>query len=125
MSHFSTLKAYKQLVATGIPEAQAEAQVLLLENSLDHLATKNDLKNEIRNLERDLRSDIKNLEINLENKIDSKFNLLMILGSIIFLVHTQPILEKMHETSPTIFVAVAVIVLLLITLLSFFKKKKV
>ncbi len=50
MEHVNTLKAYKDLMAAGVSETQAEAQVNLLNNSLDHLATKDDLKN----LEKDL-----------------------------------------------------------------------
>lgn len=57
MEHVNTLRAYKDLMAAGVSETQAEAQVNLLNSSLDHLATKDDLKN----LEKHLSKEIANL----------------------------------------------------------------
>ena len=55
MAHIDTLKAFRELVASGMPEKQAEAQVSVLDSSLrdatEDLATKKDL--EI--LEKDLK----------------------------------------------------------------------
>jgi hypothetical protein len=43
MEHVNTLKAYKDLVAAGVNEEQAEAQVMVLNSSFESVATKNDL----------------------------------------------------------------------------------
>ena len=48
--YMDTLKAYDNLIAASIPESQARAQVYLLNSSLDHVATKDD----IRQLEKDI-----------------------------------------------------------------------
>lgn len=68
MEHVNTLRAYKDLLASGVSETQAEAQVNLLNSSLDsmgnllnssldRMATKDDL----RNLEKHLTSEIAHL----------------------------------------------------------------
>ena len=44
VASIDTLQAYENLVASGIPEQQAKAQVHLLNGSLSDLATKDDLK---------------------------------------------------------------------------------
>lgn len=51
VASIDTLQAYENLVASGIPEQQAKAQVHLLNGSLSDLATKDDLKM----LEKDLK----------------------------------------------------------------------
>jgi hypothetical protein len=55
MENISTLEAFDNLVSAGVPEAQARAQVLTLNKSLDHLATKQDLAHEIKSSEYNLK----------------------------------------------------------------------
>lgn len=44
MSHIDTLTVFEELVAAGVPELQAKAQVHTLNTSLDGVATKEDLR---------------------------------------------------------------------------------
>jgi hypothetical protein len=55
MANIDTLQAYEDLVASGITEKEAKAHAHLLNNSLDGLATKEDLQNSLQNLEKDLK----------------------------------------------------------------------
>lgn len=68
VEHINTLQAYDNLIAAGIPESQARAQVHLTNSSLDHLATKDDFKKlekDIHRIDMDLKevkSDIKEIK---------------------------------------------------------------
>ena len=55
MAHIDTLQAFEDLVASGISEQQAKAQVKTLNNALDGLATKEDLNVGLQTLEKDLK----------------------------------------------------------------------
>jgi hypothetical protein len=62
MSHIDTLKAYEDLVESGLTEKQAKAQVRTLDNSLDELATKEYLNKEFSIFRSDMRADISGLK---------------------------------------------------------------
>ena len=80
MEYVRTLQAFDALVAAGIPETEARAQVHLLESSfeeaLEHVATKEDMqrlevatKGDIQRLEADLRKDIVQLGVLIGEKL--------------------------------------------------------
>jgi hypothetical protein len=88
MEHVDTLKAYKELMAAGIPDKQAEAQVYFLDNAFEkavfNLSTKEDLK-ELRG---ELKSEIKALDNKFDNKfeiINAKLNWIIGVGVTLFL----------------------------------------
>lgn len=43
MEHVNTLKAYKDLISSGVSEKEAEAHVYLLNTAFDNVVTKKDL----------------------------------------------------------------------------------
>lgn len=85
-----TLQHFDALIAEGVPEKQARAHVMSLSQAFNGIATKDDLNN----LEARIDTKLDSLEHRLENKIDSKFNMLLILASAMFLVSVLPVLEK-------------------------------
>ena len=90
MAHIDVFQHYDNLMAAGVSEAQAKEQARALNSALDGLVTKEDLKYELNNL-----------ESKLESKIDSKFNILFILGGLMFLINTLPMIEYLKTNSPT------------------------
>lgn len=65
----NTHQLVKELQQSGVPEAQAEAQVNVLVQALDskELTTKSDLKN----LENVIKNDLRNLETEIEAKFSN------------------------------------------------------
>lgn len=55
MVHIDTLQAYENLVASGIPEKEAKAQVHELNAAFDGVATKEDLTHGLKDLGKDLK----------------------------------------------------------------------
>ena len=62
MASIDTLQAYEDLIASGITEKEAKAQVHLLNNSLNGLATREDLHREINGLEKRIDSKFDTIE---------------------------------------------------------------
>lgn len=56
MSHIDIFETYESLLNSGVPEPQAKAQVRALDNAMDKVSTKDDLKIAISGLEKDLKS---------------------------------------------------------------------
>jgi len=57
MSHIDVFKAYEDLLAAGVEPEHAKAHVRVLDNALDRVATKDDLKG----LEKDINKEIRGL----------------------------------------------------------------
>ncbi len=66
MDSARVIQYLKDLKASGVPEEQAEAQLIALESMLQGLATKSDLKAEIKALRTELKSDIKEFKSELK-----------------------------------------------------------
>ena len=68
MEHINTLKYYKNLLAGGVPEEQAEVQTHALNSAFDHLATKEDLNsvkadlNSVKADVKELKSDVREIK---------------------------------------------------------------
>lgn len=118
MAHIDTLQVYKDLVTSGVPEKQAEAQVHALNSAFDGVATKDDLSR----LAIDTKEWINNLESRLESKIDAKAGMLMTLGGAMFIVQTLPIVELLKQTSPMTIGIIGCIICALAALYLFSKK---
>jgi gas vesicle protein len=77
MDMYDTLKYAKKLIATGIPQNQAEAQIEIMSDLVDkNFATNasveklgNDVRSEMRELGTELRSEIKELGVELRSEI--------------------------------------------------------
>ncbi len=111
MAYIDTLKAFDDLVASGINEKQARTQVNVLDssfngiaNKLDSFATKDDLKNLEERLDNDIttiETDVKELRVEVrELRGDFRKHLLAIIGSIaggviIMIIATRSILLKL------------------------------
>jgi len=65
MDSARVIQYLKDLKASGVPEEQAEAQLIALESMLQGLATKSDLKAEIK----DVKAEIKALRTELKSDI--------------------------------------------------------
>ncbi len=77
-----THNIYEKACASGFNKSQAG---FLMNDLLDNLATRSDLKRHIDNLERDLKTDMSNLEVKLNHKIElSKQKLLRKIDSNLF-----------------------------------------
>jgi hypothetical protein len=55
MSHIDVFKTYEDLLASGIPESQAKAQVRALDNALERVVTKDDLKTALNSFEKEMK----------------------------------------------------------------------
>ncbi len=55
MEHINTLKTYKNLIASGVPEQQAEAHVYALNSGFDSAVTTDVLTTALNKLEYDLK----------------------------------------------------------------------
>ena len=94
MRYVDTLVEYRKLILAGYGEAEAEAQVSFVSESvklnMDSIATKDDLKN----LEIVTKEDIKHLAITTKENINHLANVLYLMGGAIFTVVCIPILQK-------------------------------
>lgn len=120
MEHINTLKAFDNLVASGVPADEARAQVEALNSAFDGVATKQDLAD----LESRLESKIDLTESKLEAKLDSKFNILFTIGGVMFLINTKPILDNIGTPQGMYLSYLAGIGLLLWSITSIAKRKK-
>ena len=68
-----TLKQYDSLRASGIPDAQARAQVEVMSDGVSGMATSDDLKRlEARLADFATKEDLRNLEVRLTERMDSR-----------------------------------------------------
>jgi len=88
MAHIDTLKAYEDLIESGVSANEAKAQVKLLDTSFDRFATKDDLANAVTRLEMSTKNDI----LSMKNDLQLTFGLELfaIFAAILFL----PMIER-------------------------------
>ena len=70
-----TLKQYDSLRASGIPDAQARAQVEVMSDGVSGMATSDDLKRlEARLADFATKEDLRNLEVRLERRLEERMD---------------------------------------------------
>jgi DNA-binding ferritin-like protein len=65
MANFNTHKFVKELVATGVPEARAEAEAIVLYSIVEDFATKTDIK-EIKTDIQEFKAELKELKTDIK-----------------------------------------------------------